>query len=581
MADVEAAPSGVPARTGSFDGAGRLVDYWATVYLRTWKGSVVSSFVVPLLYILALGVLLGGFIEGDPETLEGATSYLAFVAPGMLAAQVMMTAIGEMTYPVMAMVKWRRIYYSMIATPLSVGDIVMSQLGFTLFRVGTVSAVFLAVMAPFGVFVSLPGVIATFFVMLLTGLAFASPIFALSARLQNESAYALVFRLGMIPLFLFSGCVLPDHQPQPGDGVVGPGHAAVAQRRPVADARPRPGGRRVGADPRRLPRGDGSRRLVAHRAAPGTAADLVSVLNRTAGRQLGAQLGRAESTRLLLLRNYIAYRGAWWIFVTGFLEPVFYLFSIGVGVGKLVEGFEFNGATIPYAEFVAPGMLAASAMNGSVLDSTFNFFFKLKYNKLFDQMLATPLTTSDVARGELSWSLLRGGVYSLAFLLVMVAMGLVHSWWALLAAPAALLIGFAFGGAAMALTTYMRSWQDFEYVTLGTLPLFLFSGTFFPITAFPELAPVGGGADPPLPRGGARPRAHHRCADLGLGVLRGLPGRHGAGRPDDREPSAAGTAADLIRSALAQSPACHPHRTPASPSSAAAASMSSSTTRDR
>ncbi len=211
----------------------------------------------------------------------------------------------------------------------------------------------------------------------------------------------------------------------------------------------------------------------------------MSVLNRAVGRQLGAQLAMAESTRLLLLRNYIAYRSAWWIFVTGFLEPVFYLFSIGVGVGKLIEGFEFNGVLIPYAEFVAPGMLAASAMNGSVLDSTFNFFFKLKYNKLFDQMLATPLTTSDVARGELTWSLLRGGIYSLAFLLVMVAMGLVHSWWAPLAVPAALLIGFAFGGAAMALTTYMRSWQDFDYVTLGTLPLFLFSATFFPITAFP------------------------------------------------------------------------------------------------
>jgi lipooligosaccharide transport system permease protein len=207
----------------------------------------------------------------------------------------------------------------------------------------------------------------------------------------------------------------------------------------------------------------------------------MSVLNRAVGRQLGI----GESTGLLLLRNYIAYRGAWWVFVSGFLEPVFYLFSIGVGVGQLIDGFEFHGETIPYAAFVAPGMLAASAMNGSVLDSTFNFFFKLKYNKLFDQMLATPLTTGDVARGELAWSLLRGGIYSLAFLLVMVAMDLVQSWWAVLAVPAALLIGFAFGGACMALTTYMRSWQDFDYVTLGTLPLFLFSATFFPITAFP------------------------------------------------------------------------------------------------
>jgi lipooligosaccharide transport system permease protein len=193
-----------------------------------------------------------------------------------------------------------------------------------------------------------------------------------------------------------------------------------------------------------------------------------------------------EGTRLLVLRNYTTYRNQWKLFVTGFLEPVFYLFSIGIGVGKLIHAFELNGHSIPYAEFVAPGMLAASAMNGSVLDATYNFFFKLKYNKLFDQMLATPLTTSDIARGELSWSLLRGGIYSAVFLLVMVAMGLVHSWWSLLAVPSALLVGAAFGAVGMSLTTFMRSWQDFDYVTLGQLPLFLFSATFFPLSAFPD-----------------------------------------------------------------------------------------------
>jgi len=198
-------------------------------------------------------------------------------------------------------------------------------------------------------------------------------------------------------------------------------------------------------------------------------------------------LAAGEAVGLILHRNYLAYRRAWWVFVSGFLEPVFYLFSIGVGVGQLVTGFEFNGQTIPYAEFVAPGMLAASAMNGTMLDSTFNFFFKLKYSKLFDQMLATPLTTMDVARGELSWSLLRGGVYAAAFLLVMVAMDLVSSWWALLVVPAALLIGLAFGGVCMALTTWMRSWQDFEWVTLAMIPMFLFSATFFPLEAYPTV----------------------------------------------------------------------------------------------
>ncbi len=211
----------------------------------------------------------------------------------------------------------------------------------------------------------------------------------------------------------------------------------------------------------------------------------MAMLTTSVGRAAASPISSGEATALLLYRNYLAYRRAWYIFVSGFLEPVFYLFSIGVGVGQLVTGFEFNGQSIPYAEFVAPGMLAASAMNGSLLDATFNFFFKLKYNKLFDQMLATPLTTMDIARGELSWSLLRGGIYSAAFLLVMVAMDLVSSWWAVLVVPAALLIGLAFGGICMALTTYMRSWQDFEFVTLATLPMFLFSATFFPVTAFP------------------------------------------------------------------------------------------------
>ncbi|WP_101526199.1 MULTISPECIES: ABC transporter permease [Nocardioides] len=191
-----------------------------------------------------------------------------------------------------------------------------------------------------------------------------------------------------------------------------------------------------------------------------------------------------QAARLLVLRNYITYRSAWKLFLTGFLEPVFYLFSIGVGVGQLVEGFELNGEPISYAAFVAPGMLAASAFNGALMDSTYNVFFKLKYDKLYDQMLATPLTTRDVARGEIAWGLIRGSTYSAAFLLVMAAMGLISSWWAVLALPAAILIAFAFSAVCMGLTTYMKSFQDFDKITLAQLPLFLFSATFFPVTEF-------------------------------------------------------------------------------------------------
>ena len=186
----------------------------------------------------------------------------------------------------------------------------------------------------------------------------------------------------------------------------------------------------------------------------------------------------------LVMRNYLAHRRSKVFFLTGFLEPVLYLFSIGIGVGQLIDSFQFNGRTVEYAAFVAPGMLAASAMNGAVLDSTFSIFFKLKFEKLYDAVLATPMRTFDVARGEITWALLRGGVYSVGFLLVMLLMGLVESWWALLAVPATLLIGFAFSAVCMALTTFMRSWQDFDLVTLAVIPLFLFSATFFPVTAF-------------------------------------------------------------------------------------------------
>ena len=199
-----------------------------------------------------------------------------------------------------------------------------------------------------------------------------------------------------------------------------------------------------------------------------------------------APLTPAAATKVLVLRNYVVYKGAWKLFITGFLEPVFYLFSIGIGVGQLIDTFEFHGEAIPYAEFVAPAMLATSAFNGALLDSTYNVFFKMKYEKLYDQMLATPLSTTDIARGEIVWGQLRGGTYAAVFVLVMGAMGMLHSWWAVLALPAALLIGFAFAAVCMGLTTYMKSWQDFDMVTLGQLPLFLFSATFFPVTAYPD-----------------------------------------------------------------------------------------------
>ena len=198
----------------------------------------------------------------------------------------------------------------------------------------------------------------------------------------------------------------------------------------------------------------------------------------------GALGGRGSAH--LIERHARVYRRTWLVLASGFFEPLFYLLSIGVGIGALVGTVRFGGHTVPFTSFVAPALLATSAMNGAIFDSTFNIFFRLKYAKLYDATLATPMRPGDVALGEIGWALIRGGLYSCAFMIVMLAMGLEHSPWATLDVPLALLIGFAFAGAGMAATTYMRSWQHFEFVTLATLPMFLFSTTFYPLTVYPR-----------------------------------------------------------------------------------------------
>jgi lipooligosaccharide transport system permease protein len=184
-------------------------------------------------------------------------------------------------------------------------------------------------------------------------------------------------------------------------------------------------------------------------------------------------------------RNVLAYRRIWYVFLTGFAEPFLYLLSIGIGVGTFVGAIEYAGRTVDYETFVAPGLLAMSAMTGALFDATFNFFVKYKYTKVYDAVLATPIGPTDVAIGELGWCLLRGAMYSTVFLLAMVGFGLVESWWAVFAPPVAVLIGYAFAGTGLAATTWMRSFLDFDYITLATVPLFLFSATFFPLTRYP------------------------------------------------------------------------------------------------
>jgi lipooligosaccharide transport system permease protein len=191
---------------------------------------------------------------------------------------------------------------------------------------------------------------------------------------------------------------------------------------------------------------------------------------------------------VLVERSLMVYKHSWLIIVSGFFEPLFYLFSIGVGLGHLVPGVTVAGHHVGYTSFVAPALLASSAMNGAIYDSTFNIFWKMKYAKVYDAVLSTPLGPLDVASGEITWALGRGLIYSAAFLTVMAAMGLLHSWWALLCLPFALLEALAFAACGMAFTTYMRSWQDFEWVQLAILPMFLFSATFYPLTTYHSVA---------------------------------------------------------------------------------------------
>ncbi len=185
-------------------------------------------------------------------------------------------------------------------------------------------------------------------------------------------------------------------------------------------------------------------------------------------------------------RNVVTYRRQWVAFLTGFLEPVFYLFSLGLGLGAIIGTVTLaDGTTVTYAQFVAPAMLALSAMNGAVYDATYNMFFKLRYARTFEAMLATPIGPRDIAVGEMLWSLVRSGIYVTGFLLISVAMGLVESWWAVLAVPAALAVGFVFSGLGMAATSWVRSFVDFDYIQMALVPLTLLSATFFPITAYP------------------------------------------------------------------------------------------------
>jgi lipooligosaccharide transport system permease protein len=190
----------------------RQFDYWAIAYRRTWKGSLVSSFLQPVLFLGAMGSGLGSYVNhGSRSAALGGLTYLQYLAPALLVAAAMQTAVGESTYPVMGKLKWNFVYHAMAATPLRPRDIALGQFGFVGFRVLTTCTVFLAVIAVFGTVTSPLGVL-SLGAALLVGLAFAAPVTAFATRIENDGGFALIFRLLIIPMFLFSGAFFPVRQ---------------------------------------------------------------------------------------------------------------------------------------------------------------------------------------------------------------------------------------------------------------------------------------------------------------------------------------------------------------------------------
>ena len=211
----------------------------------------------------------------------------------------------------------------------------------------------------------------------------------------------------------------------------------------------------------------------------------VAIAERRSGK-LGDKYYAGRSLAVLE-RSFIAFKSSTWVvIVTGFVEPVLYLLSFGYGVGKFIGNIDSGtGRMVSYAAFIAPGLLATSAMNGAIYDSTWNVFFKLRESRLYHGMLATSLGPLDVALGEIAWALLRGLIYAIGFMAVVAPLGLIPSWWGVLAIPAAVLIAFGFASIGMAITSYFTSFQQMNLVNIVLLPMFLFSGSFYPLTVFP------------------------------------------------------------------------------------------------
>lgn len=529
--------------------------YFAEHQLRNMRryGSVliVGALGEPILYLLAMGLglaqLMGG---GVPQESLGGVSYVAFIAPALLASGALMTASIEFSYPVMGGFKWHRTYYAAQATPLSPAQIAVGHLGAVTLRFVFQAAVFFLVMLAFGV-VSSPWGWAQILTATLGGLAIGAPIMAFAASIkEDQGQFATLQRLVIMPLFLFSATFYPLdalplwlrwigwlspqwHAAQLGrvlsygmaepawltalhlvvllvlaiggawlavriytrrlgwrrgtpdrDAVAAPRatHASrLGRRTRRADARAAAEPAPPAADPAADPAAASSSVVREHAAAVPPMPPITLRRGPLAGMYSGNVRAVMERAFLTLKSNN------WVVFFSGFFEPVLYLASMGIGLGALVGDVAGpEGTPIPYGMFIAPALLAVSAMNGAIYDSTWNVFFKLRYAKTYQTMLSTRLGPLDVALGEIAMALLRGLIYAVGFLVVMALGGLVTSGTAVLMIPGALLVALGFASLGMAVTSYLKTFQHMDWIQIVLMPMFLFSATFFPLSVYPQ-----------------------------------------------------------------------------------------------
>lgn len=488
------------ARWGAFYHARNVV-----LQLRAWWVSLFAiGTIEPLLTVLALGVGLGVVVDAASPGALG-VPFLQFVAPALLLSTTVHAAQMENTIGVYADFKWNELYQAAASTPTTPSQLAEGHwLGSTaryVIECTTVLAVLLlfGAVTPAGALILLP-------VAVLTAWAFGNPVMAWTSCLHRDRGQFSIFsRLVALPLTLFSGTYFPlDVLPgwlHPIGWVSPLWHGVnLARIWTLGQATPAwlpavhiaylttltVGGLLVA---RRifhlrltgvLPRPGKERTRNRTRTAPVTS----SVGELADGQSLLQHPRTSPAFLTVAARGLKANWGAnSLLMVSGAVEPVLYLLAMGLGLGTLVGQV---GPGVSYAAWIAPALLASSAMMGAVMDATWNVFMKLKFDKLYEAMLSTSLGPLDVALGEICVALVRGGSYAVSFVAVMVLLGLAGSWWVLLAIPVCLLIALGIAAIAMAATSFCRTFQQMDWIMLALMPMFMFSGTFYPVDVYPE-----------------------------------------------------------------------------------------------